>query len=81
MLLIPSPVSFNFERERSYWIGSYLNLLFARPVVKKSTFLQLQGSFEYEIQTWKHIILPIFLSIKVFNFGSYFHHIECDVSL
>nr|YP_010945683.1 RNA polymerase beta' subunit [Trifolium lupinaster]WGN98543.1 RNA polymerase beta' subunit [Trifolium lupinaster] len=33
---------------------------FARPVVKKPTFLRLRGSFEYEIQSWKYSIPPFF---------------------
>ncbi|KAL5071923.1 hypothetical protein RYX36_022810, partial [Vicia faba] len=30
------------------------------PVVKKPTFLQLRGSFEYEIQSWKYSLLLFF---------------------
>ncbi|KAF1879726.1 hypothetical protein Lal_00039738, partial [Lupinus albus] len=54
----------DFEKGRSYWIGSYPNFSFARPVVKKPTFLRLRGSFEYEIQSWKYNI-PLFLLPKV----------------
>ncbi|YP_009772742.1 RNA polymerase beta' subunit (plastid) [Trifolium pratense] len=38
----------------------YCDLSFARPVVKKPTFLRLRGSFEYEIQSWKYSIPPFF---------------------
>src|SRR3954465_5752035 len=41
-------------------IGTYLNFSFARPVVKKSTFLRLRGLFEYEIQSWKYRISLFF---------------------
>nr|YP_010884057.1 RNA polymerase beta' subunit [Helleborus argutifolius]WIW41732.1 RNA polymerase beta' subunit [Helleborus argutifolius] len=37
----------------------YCDFSFARPVVKKPTFLRLRGSFEYEIQSWKYSI-PLF---------------------
>jgi len=50
----------DFQRGRSILIGSYPNLSFARPVVKKPTFLRLRGSFEYEIQSWKYSIPPFF---------------------
>ncbi|KAK7328941.1 hypothetical protein VNO77_23079 [Canavalia gladiata] len=33
------------------------------PVVKKPTFLRLRGSFEYEIQSWKHSI-PLFFTTQ-----------------
>ncbi|KAE9612435.1 putative DNA-directed RNA polymerase [Lupinus albus] len=54
----------DFEKGRSYWIGSYPNFSFARPVVKKPTFLRLRDSFEYEIQSRKYNI-PLFLLPKV----------------
>nr|AJE72093.1 RNA polymerase beta ' subunit [Trifolium pratense] len=38
----------------------YCDVSFARPVVKKPTFLRLRGSFEYEIQSWKYSIPPFF---------------------
>nr|WFF46014.1 RNA polymerase beta' subunit [Zygophyllum xanthoxylum]WFF46082.1 RNA polymerase beta' subunit [Zygophyllum xanthoxylum] len=39
---------------------------FARPIVKKPTFLRLRGSFEYEIQSWKYSI-PLFFTTQGFN--------------
>nr|YP_010731793.1 RNA polymerase beta' subunit [Aconitum umbrosum]AGN73971.1 RNA polymerase beta' subunit [Aconitum barbatum var. puberulum]ANJ04547.1 RNA polymerase beta' subunit [Aconitum barbatum var. puberulum]UNP23117.1 RNA polymerase beta' subunit [Aconitum umbrosum] len=39
---------------------------FARPVVKKPTFLRLRGSFEYEIQSWKYSI-PLFFTTQGFE--------------
>nr|YP_009865454.1 RNA polymerase beta' subunit [Dalbergia sissoo]QKE47739.1 RNA polymerase beta' subunit [Dalbergia sissoo] len=39
---------------------------FARPVVKKPTFLRLRGSFEYEIQSWKYSI-PLFFTTQGFD--------------
>src|SRR5437588_6030796 len=47
-------------------IGTYLNFSFARPVVKKPTFLRLRGSFEYEIQSWKYSI-PLFFTTQGFD--------------
>jgi len=44
----------DFERGRYYWIGSYLNFSFARPVVKKPVlcvmprFLLLHASREFQ---------------------------------
>nr|AJE71596.1 RNA polymerase beta ' subunit [Melilotus officinalis]AJE71667.1 RNA polymerase beta ' subunit [Melilotus albus]UXL86205.1 RNA polymerase beta' subunit [Melilotus albus] len=38
----------------------YCDFSFARPVVKKPTFLRLRGLFEYEIQSWKYSIPPFF---------------------
>nr|YP_010511804.1 RNA polymerase beta' subunit [Trischidium molle]UXL83128.1 RNA polymerase beta' subunit [Trischidium molle] len=44
----------------------YCDFLFARPVVKKPTFLRLRGSFEYEIQSWKYSI-PLFFTTQGFD--------------
>nr|AEX94505.1 RNA polymerase beta [Dichelostemma congestum]AEX94506.1 RNA polymerase beta [Dichelostemma ida-maia] len=44
----------------------YLNFSFARPVVKKPTFLRLRGLFEYEIQSWKYSI-PLFFTTQGFE--------------
>nr|YP_009769829.1 RNA polymerase beta' subunit [Labichea lanceolata]QIT00531.1 RNA polymerase beta' subunit [Labichea lanceolata] len=44
----------------------YCDVSFARPVVKKPTFLRLRGSFEYEIQSWKYSI-PLFFTTQGFN--------------
>nr|WEB51333.1 RNA polymerase beta' subunit [Tetraena hamiensis var. qatarensis] len=38
---------------------------FARPIVKKPTFLRLRGLFKYEIQSWKYSIPLFFLLPKV----------------
>nr|YP_009863400.1 RNA polymerase beta' subunit [Dalbergia tonkinensis]QKD77453.1 RNA polymerase beta' subunit [Dalbergia tonkinensis] len=44
----------------------YCDVSFARPVVKKPTFLRLRGSFEYEIQSWKYSI-PLFFTTQGFD--------------
>nr|UVF31025.1 RNA polymerase beta' subunit [Genista tridentata subsp. tridentata] len=44
----------------------YCDFSFARPVVKKPTFLRLRGSFEYEIQSWKYNI-PLFFTTQGFD--------------
>nr|UZU69698.1 RNA polymerase beta' subunit [Tetraena mongolica]UZU69765.1 RNA polymerase beta' subunit [Tetraena mongolica]UZU69832.1 RNA polymerase beta' subunit [Tetraena mongolica]UZU69899.1 RNA polymerase beta' subunit [Tetraena mongolica]UZU69966.1 RNA polymerase beta' subunit [Tetraena mongolica] len=44
----------------------YCDFSFARPIVKKPTFLRLRGSFEYEIQSWKYSI-PLFFTTQGFN--------------
>nr|AJE72874.1 RNA polymerase beta ' subunit [Lathyrus decaphyllus] len=44
----------------------YRDFCFARPVVKKPTFLRLRGSFEYEIQSWKDSI-PLFFATQGFD--------------
>nr|AEX94502.1 RNA polymerase beta [Androstephium coeruleum] len=44
----------------------YLNFSFARPIVKKPTFLRLRGLFEYEIQSWKYSI-PLFFTTQGFE--------------
>nr|WRK84113.1 RNA polymerase beta' subunit [Polygala sibirica] len=44
----------------------YCDCLFARPVVKKPTFLRLRGSFKYEIQSWKYSI-PLFFTTPRFD--------------
>nr|QTI91372.1 RNA polymerase beta' subunit [Ferocactus setispinus] len=38
----------------------YCDFSFARPIVKKPTFLRLRGLFEYENQSWKYSILLFF---------------------
>ncbi|KAJ8436485.1 hypothetical protein Cgig2_000470 [Carnegiea gigantea] len=40
----------------------YCDFSFARPIVKKPTFLRLRGLFEYENQSWKYRI-PLFFTI------------------
>ncbi|CAN6445173.1 unnamed protein product [Victoria cruziana] len=47
-------------------IGTYPNFSFSRPIAKKPTFLQLQGSFKYEIQSQKYNI-PLFFTIQGFD--------------
>nr|UTM98058.1 RNA polymerase beta' subunit [Macrolenes sp. 691] len=42
------------------------NFSFARPIVKKPTFLRLRGLFEYEIQSWKYSI-PVFFTTQGFD--------------
>nr|YP_009114860.1 RNA polymerase beta' subunit [Thalictrum coreanum]AIX03507.1 RNA polymerase beta' subunit [Thalictrum coreanum] len=44
----------------------YCDFAFARPIVKKPTFLRLRGSFEYEIQSWKYSI-PLFFTTQGFD--------------
>nr|YP_009027136.1 RNA polymerase beta [Trifolium aureum]AGO63790.1 RNA polymerase beta [Trifolium aureum] len=44
----------------------YCDFSFARPVVKKPTFLRLRGLFEYEIQSWKYSI-PDFFATQDFD--------------
>nr|YP_009512825.1 DNA-directed RNA polymerase subunit gamma [Suaeda malacosperma]AXK15212.1 DNA-directed RNA polymerase subunit gamma [Suaeda malacosperma] len=44
----------------------YCDFSFARPIVKKPTFLRLQGLFEYEIQSWKYSI-PLFFTTQGFD--------------
>nr|YP_010828358.1 RNA polymerase beta' subunit [Ranunculus cassubicifolius]WFF45844.1 RNA polymerase beta' subunit [Ranunculus cassubicifolius] len=44
----------------------YCDFSFARPIVKKPTFLRLRGSFEYEIQSWKYSI-PLFFTTQGFD--------------
>nr|AGW45902.1 RNA polymerase beta [Lens culinaris] len=46
--------------------GDYPNFSFARPVVKKPTFLRLRGSFKYEMQSWKYS-LPFFFATQGFD--------------
>ena len=55
-----------FSKGEIHLIGSYPNFSFARPVVKKPTFLRLRGSFEYEIQSWKYSI-PLFFATQGFD--------------
>ncbi|KAL5097767.1 hypothetical protein RYX36_002094 [Vicia faba] len=52
-----------FSKEEIHIIGFYPNFSFARPVVKKPTFLRLRGSFNYEIQSWKYS-LPLFFATQ-----------------
>nr|YP_010846512.1 RNA polymerase beta' subunit [Dracocephalum cuspidatum]WEV87719.1 RNA polymerase beta' subunit [Dracocephalum cuspidatum] len=49
-----------------YCDGSYPNFSFARPIMKKPTFLRLRGLFEYEIQSWKYSI-PLFFTTPGFD--------------
>nr|ADD31174.1 RNA polymerase beta' subunit protein [Gonopterodendron arboreum] len=44
----------------------YCDFSFARPVIKKPTFLRLRGLFEYEIQSWKYSI-PLFFTTQGFD--------------
>nr|QVX29573.1 RNA polymerase beta' subunit [Pterodon abruptus] len=44
----------------------YCDFSFAKPGVKKPTFLRLRGSFEYEIQSWKYSI-PLFFTTQGFD--------------
>ena len=44
----------------------YCDFSFARPIVKKPTFLRLRGLFEYENQSWKYRI-PLFFTIQGFD--------------
>nr|YP_009570181.1 RNA polymerase beta subunit [Pisonia aculeata]QBC69099.1 RNA polymerase beta subunit [Pisonia aculeata] len=44
----------------------YCDFSFARPIVKKPTFLRLRGLFEYEIQSWKYSI-PLFFTTQGFE--------------
>jgi len=55
-----------FSKGEIHLIGSYPNFSFARPIVKKPTFLRLRGSFEYEIQSWKYSI-PLFFATQDFD--------------
>nr|QJD20920.1 RNA polymerase beta' subunit [Trifolium alexandrinum] len=48
------------ELEGLVYCDVYPNLSFARPAVKKPTFLRLRGSFEYETQSWTYSIPPFF---------------------
>nr|QPZ49502.1 RNA polymerase beta' subunit [Aconitum scaposum var. vaginatum]QPZ49585.1 RNA polymerase beta' subunit [Aconitum scaposum var. vaginatum] len=54
------------ELEGLVYCDVYPNFSFARPVVKKPTFLRLRGSFEYEIQSWKYSI-PLFFTTQGFE--------------
>nr|YP_009141418.1 RNA polymerase beta [Lathyrus odoratus]AIL55944.1 RNA polymerase beta [Lathyrus odoratus] len=54
------------ELENLVYRDVYPNFYFARPVVKKPTFLRLRGSFEYEIQSWNDSI-PLFFDTQGFD--------------
>nr|YP_009515089.1 RNA polymerase beta' subunit [Dendrotrophe varians]AUN45160.1 RNA polymerase beta' subunit [Dendrotrophe varians] len=54
------------ELEGLVYCDPYPNFSFARPIVKKPTFLRLRGSFEYEIQSWKYSI-PLFFTTQGFD--------------
>ncbi|YP_010599539.1 RNA polymerase beta' subunit (chloroplast) [Primulina tabacum] len=44
----------------------YCDFSFARPIMKKPTFLRLRGFFEYEIESWKYSI-PLFFTTQGFD--------------
>nr|YP_010039794.1 RNA polymerase beta' subunit [Primulina ophiopogoides]QOY46317.1 RNA polymerase beta' subunit [Primulina ophiopogoides] len=44
----------------------YCDFSFARPIMKKPTFLRLRGLFEYEIESWKYSI-PLFFTTQGFD--------------
>nr|YP_009141349.1 RNA polymerase beta [Lathyrus inconspicuus]AIL55875.1 RNA polymerase beta [Lathyrus inconspicuus] len=54
------------ELEDLVYRDVYPNFSFARPVVKKPTFLRLRGSFEYEMKSWKDSI-PLFFATEGFD--------------
>nr|YP_010024410.1 RNA polymerase beta' subunit [Schizonepeta tenuifolia]YP_010292223.1 RNA polymerase beta' subunit [Schizonepeta tenuifolia]QOP64018.1 RNA polymerase beta' subunit [Schizonepeta tenuifolia]UED17549.1 RNA polymerase beta' subunit [Schizonepeta tenuifolia]ULO25841.1 RNA polymerase beta' subunit [Schizonepeta tenuifolia]UUL98669.1 RNA polymerase beta' subunit [Schizonepeta tenuifolia] len=54
------------ELEGLVYCDSYPNFSFARPIMKKPTFLRLRGLFEYEIQSWKYSI-PLFFTTPGFD--------------
>nr|YP_009141854.1 DNA-directed RNA polymerase beta' chain [Xerophyllum tenax]AIW56408.1 DNA-directed RNA polymerase beta' chain [Xerophyllum tenax] len=54
------------ELEGLVYCDVYLDFSFARPIVKKPTFLRLRGSFEYEIQSRKYSI-PLFFTTPGFE--------------
>nr|QWY25626.1 RNA polymerase beta' subunit [Primulina tenuituba] len=54
------------ELEGLVYCGSYPNFSFARPIMKKPTFLRLRGFFEYEIESWKYSI-PLFFTTQGFD--------------
>nr|WOC91788.1 RNA polymerase beta' subunit [Utricularia nephrophylla] len=49
------------ELEGLVYCDVYPNFSFARPIMKKPTFLRLRGLFESEIQSWKYSI-PLFFT-------------------
>nr|YP_010549581.1 RNA polymerase beta' subunit [Dracocephalum heterophyllum]UYL26507.1 RNA polymerase beta' subunit [Dracocephalum heterophyllum] len=54
------------ELEGLVYCDAYPNFSFARPIMKKPTFLRLRGLFEYEIQSWKYSI-PLFFTTPGFD--------------
>nr|YP_010699166.1 RNA polymerase beta' subunit [Elsholtzia eriostachya]WCH61749.1 RNA polymerase beta' subunit [Elsholtzia eriostachya] len=54
------------ELEGLVYCDVYPNFSFARPIMKKPTFLRLRGLFEYEIQSWKYSI-PLFFTTLGFD--------------
>nr|YP_010010981.1 RNA polymerase beta' subunit [Salvia brachyloma]QOI00876.1 RNA polymerase beta' subunit [Salvia brachyloma] len=54
------------ELEGLVYCDVYPNFSFARPIMKKPTFLRLRGLFEYEIQSWKYSI-PLFFTTPGFD--------------
>nr|YP_009772851.1 RNA polymerase beta' subunit [Avicennia marina]QIZ11449.1 RNA polymerase beta' subunit [Avicennia marina] len=54
------------ELEGLVYCDVYPNFSFARPIMKKPTFLRLRGLFEYEIQSWKYSI-PLFFTTEGFE--------------
>nr|ATG27870.1 RNA polymerase beta [Primulina brachytricha var. magnibracteata] len=54
------------ELEGLVYCDVYPNFSFARPIMKKPTFLRLRGLFEYEIESWKYSI-PLFFTTQGFD--------------
>nr|WOC91466.1 RNA polymerase beta' subunit [Utricularia hispida] len=54
------------ELEGLVYCDVYPNFSFARPIMKKPTFLRLRGLFESEIQSWKYSI-PLFFTNQGFE--------------
>nr|YP_009738838.1 RNA polymerase beta' subunit [Gentiana apiata]QIC19219.1 RNA polymerase beta' subunit [Gentiana apiata]QQQ87961.1 RNA polymerase beta' subunit [Gentiana apiata]UFP91375.1 RNA polymerase beta' subunit [Gentiana apiata] len=54
------------ELEGLVYCDVYPNFSFARPIIKKPTFLRLRGSLEYEIQSWKYSI-PLYFTTQGFD--------------
>ncbi|YP_009437459.1 RNA polymerase beta (chloroplast) [Primulina eburnea] len=54
------------ELEGLVYCDVYPNFSFARPIMKKPTFLRLRGFFEYEIESWKYSI-PLFFTTQGFD--------------
>nr|YP_009437547.1 RNA polymerase beta [Primulina liboensis]ATG28046.1 RNA polymerase beta [Primulina liboensis] len=54
------------ELEGLVYCDVYPNFSFARPIMKKPTFLRLRGLCEYEIESWKYSI-PLFFTTQGFD--------------